>query len=196
MKKIILMSAVVALLASCGENKSTQPKDNGLKKAGEAKTELMGKVAYVEVDSLVTQLEMCKEAKATLEAKAQAYEKQLDGKTAAFQKAYQAHAEKMQSTGYASQTEFENAQKRLQKMQEEGAKLEMQLHEKIQKEQDAFNDRLRDSLRAYINVLNSDHRYSMILSKSGDNVLYADPSLDITEEIIKGMNKRYSKQKK
>ena len=34
----------------------------------------------------------------------------------------------------------------------------------------------------------------MILSKSGDNMLYADKSLDITDEVINGLNKRYKKK--
>lgn len=191
MKKLMILCAAVALMASCGENKSTQPKDNGLVKAGE-KTEA-SKIAYVEVDSLVTQLEMCKEAKAALEAKGKQFEQTITAKTNAFQKAYQAFGQKMQSTGYSSQAEYEAAQKNLQRMQEEGAKLEQQYHEILAKEQDEFNQRLHDSVQAYIAVLNADHRYSMILSKSGDNVLYADPSLDITDEVIKGMNKRYKK---
>lgn len=191
MKKLMILCAAVALMASCGENKSTQPKDNGLTKADE-KTEAC-KIAYVEVDSLVTQLDMCKEAKAALEAKGKQYEQTIAAKTNAFQKAYQAFGQKMQTTGYSSQAEYEAAQKNLQRMQEEGAKLEQQYGTELAKEQDAFNQRLRDSVQAYIAVLNADHRYTMILSKSGDNVLYADPSLDITEEVIKGMNKRYQK---
>lgn len=194
MKKIILLGAAVALMASCGENKSTQPKENSLPKAGSKIEAAAGKIAYVEIDSLVTQLEMCKEAKAALEAKGKGYEKSIAAKTQAFQKAYESFGKKMQTTGYKSQAEYEAAQKNLQRMQEEGAKYEQQCAATLAKEQDEFNNRLRDSLQSYIKVLNSDHRYSMILSKSGDNVLYADPTLDITDEVIKGMNKRYKKK--
>ena len=34
-------------------------------------------------------------------------------------------------------------------------------------------------------------KYSIILSKQGENLLYADKSYDITEEIITGLNKAY-----
>lgn len=194
MKKYITMFAVAALLVSCGENKSTTPKENGMPKAGE-KTEIAsGKIAYVEVDSLVTQLEMCKEAKAALEAKGKQAEQQIASKQKAFQQAYESFGKKMQSTGFASQAEYEAAQKNLQKMQEDGARLEQQLGGQLAKEQDEFNKRLHDSVQSYLKVFNADHRYSMILSKSGDNVLYADPALDITDEVIKGMNKRYKKK--
>lgn len=190
---LILAAAIATLMASCGPNKSTTPKDNGMTKADASKEAPMGMVAYVEVDSLVTQLEMMKEAKAALEAKGKQAQQQLAAKQKAFENAYQAFENKMKSTGYSSQQEYENAQKNLQRMQEDGAKLEQSLGANLAQEQEAFNQRLRDSLQAYIKVLNADGRYSMILSKSGDNVLYADPSLDITNEVIKGMNKRYKK---
>lgn len=196
MKKIITLCAAAVLLASCGENKSTTPKGNGLPKAGE-KTEAAARgerIAYIEVDSLVTQLTMCKEAKAALEAKSKSYQQQIAGKTKAFQQAYEAFGKKMQSTGYGSQAEYEAAQKNLQQMQENGARLEQQLTAQLAKEQDAFNQRLHDSVEAYLKVLNADHRYTLILSKSGDNILYAEPAMDITEEVIKGMNKRYKKK--
>lgn len=192
MKKIIACCAIAALFVSCGENKSTTPKANGLPKA-DGKVEATSKIAYIEIDSLTTQLEMCKEALKELESQGAIYRKELDQKSATFQKAYAEFAQKMQSTGYGSQAEYESAQKRLAKMQEDGAKLEQKYTEKLAIAQEEFNNRLRDSVRAYIDLLNADHRYTMILSKSGDNVLYADPSLDITEEVVKGMNKRYKK---
>jgi outer membrane protein len=35
----------------------------------------------------------------------------------------------------------------------------------------------------------------MILSKAGDNVLYSDKSLDITKEVVAGLNKAYKPAK-
>ena len=32
---------------------------------------------------------------------------------------------------------------------------------------------------------------SMILSKAGDNLLYADKAFDITNEVVAGLNKAY-----
>ena len=36
----------------------------------------------------------------------------------------------------------------------------------------------------------------MIVSKTGDNVLYADPSVDITNDVVDGLNKIYKSSKK
>lgn len=193
-KTLIACCAVLALLASCGENKSTTPKSTPLPKAGSSTTTVEApKIAYVEVDTLIARLEMCKEAKAALEAKGKSYDQQIAAKQKAFEQAYQSFGQKAQNNGFKSQQEYENAQANLQKLQEDGAKLQQQFAEQLGKEQDAFNTRLHDSLNSYIKDFNADGRYAMILSKSGDNVLYADPSLDLTEEVIKGMNKRYKK---
>lgn len=200
MKKLILICAVAAMVVGC-KNKSTQPKDNGLPKV-ENKTDKNGAakpaaatVAYVDIDSLMTNLTMFKDASAALEANAAKYQKEVAAKQNAFQKAYADFNKKMQTTGYASQAEYENAQKRLQNLQEEGAKLEMKYAEQLQKEQMELNAQLQAALHEYLAVFNADKRYDMILGKGGDNILYADPSLDITDAIIEGMNANYKKEK-
>ena len=38
---------------------------------------------------------------------------------------------------------------------------------------------------------NKDKQYDIILSKAGDNILFADKKYDITQDIINGLNKRY-----
>ena len=57
----------------------------------------------------------------------------------------------------------------------------------------AYQETLRDSLKHFIDDFNKDGRYTMILSKSGDNILYADQQLDITDQVVAGLNKRYKK---
>lgn len=192
---ILLLSTTVALF-SCSRdgNKSITPKENGMPRA-EATAAGQSQIAYVDVDSLMTRLEMCKEAKTRLEAKSQKYAKEVQAKEQAFQQAYAEFAKKMQSSGYPSQAEYETAQQRLQTMQTQGAQLQEKYAMELQKEQDAFNESLHESLQQYIKLLNNEGRYSMILAKSGDNILYADPSMDITDEVVKGMNKRWNKRK-
>lgn len=198
-KKIILFCAAVALVVAGCKNKSTEPKTNGMPKAGQtaanASVAANGAVAiaYVDVDTLMTQLEMCKAGLADLEAKSATYQKEIQNKAAAFQKAYTDHAQKMQTTGYPSQADYEAAEKRLQNLQQEGANLELKYTQKLQEEQNAFNTKLHDEVQKFLKEYNADGRYAMILAKSGDNVLYADPSLDITGAIVEAMNAAYKK---
>ena len=40
---------------------------------------------------------------------------------------------------------------------------------------------------------NKIHRYNIILSRIGDNLLYVDNGMNITQDIINGLNARYEK---
>ena len=45
-------------------------------------------------------------------------------------------------------------------------------------------------------MINKDKKYAMVLAKSGDNILYADGAYNITNDVIKGLNKAYKGMKK
>ena len=62
----------------------------------------------------------------------------------------------------------------------------------LQQESDKNSMQLRDSINSFLKEYNKTKGYSLIISNTGaDNLLYADPSLNITKEIIEGLNKRY-----
>ena len=44
---------------------------------------------------------------------------------------------------------------------------------------------------AFLKEYNKDKKYGIILSKAGDNLLYADKAYDITKDVIAGLNKAY-----
>ena len=54
----------------------------------------------------------------------------------------------------------------------------------------------RDSINAYINAYNKEKGYNVILSRIGDNILYIDSEMNITYDIIEGLNARYEANKK
>jgi outer membrane protein len=63
-------------------------------------------------------------------------------------------------------------------------------------EQDKLNRQLRDTLVNYLNEFAKDKPYKMILSNNlGDNVLYGAKGVDITPQIIDGLNARHEATK-
>ena len=50
---------------------------------------------------------------------------------------------------------------------------------------------MRDSIQAFLKTYNKGKKYDYILSRSGDNILLANPKYDITKEVVAGLNKRY-----
>ena len=152
-------------------------------------------MAYVEVDSLLTQYEFCIKEKAALEAKSKQYEAQINAKMSQFQKASVDFQQKVQSGAFTSQAQGEAAQQRLIRLQQEGAKLQQDVQQRMLKAQEKFNKTLRDSVQSFLKDYNREKHYDMIISKQGDNVLYANDKLDITKEVVDGLNKRFKNRK-
>lgn len=188
---------ILASLSACKkENNATHSSSPKAQTTTPSEQKAQTRIAYVEVDSLLTQYKFCTENKSVLEAKSKQYQSQVAAKMAQVQKAYADFQQKMQNGTFTTREQAEAAQLRIQKLQQEGAKLEEQLQKRMTAEQEKFNNTLRDSLQSFLKDYNKEMGYSMIVSKQGDNVLYADPSLNLTKAVIEGMNKRYKSTKK
>ena len=192
---ILLCIAITISFTSC--DKKEAPKGTAIKTSNQvANSETSGNtLAYVEVDSLLTQYEFCIKEKAALEAKSKQYEAQINAKMSQFQKASVDFQQKVQSGAFTSQAQGEAAQQRLIRLQQEGAKLQQDVQQRILKAQEKFNKTLRDSVQSFLKDYNREKHYDMIISKQGDNVLYANDKLDITKEVVDGLNKRFKNRK-
>ena len=150
------------------------------------------KIAYVEVDSIMTQYEFCKEYSLILEKKSQNIQNTLQQKGQALQAAANNFQQKLQQNAYTRE-QAEQVQAGLQKQNADLEALQARLTAEFQNETAKFNEALHDSIQHFIDKYNKDKKYTMILSKSGDNILYANKGIDITDEIVKGLNKTYKK---
>lgn len=191
---IAALALVGVLLVGCNDSKNNQPKSNGLPKAG---TQMAATtIAVVDIDSLQEHYKYFQDERVRLETLNKQYDAQLKGKMTAFQKAQADLQQKMQRGEIKSEDEYNKAMQRLQSLQTEGQKLETSLAQKLAAEQEKFNKELRKNLNNYIKEYNKEGRFSLILTKSGDNVLYVEPTMDITAEITEGLNKSYQAKKK
>ena len=181
--------AAVALISFNSCDKSPKADEKPANTA-QAPTEL--KIAYVEVDSLMTRYEFCKEYSLILEKKGQNIQATLQQKGQALQAAANNFQQKLQQNAYTRE-QAEQIQAGLQKQNADLEALQARLGAEFQEETNKFNAALRDSLQHFIAKYNKDKKYTMILSKSGDNILYADKGIDITNDVIAGLNKAYKK---
>ena len=69
--------------------------------------------------------------------------------------------------------------------------LNQRLSNEFQVETEKYNKALRDSIQHFLAEYNKDKKYALILSKAGDNILYANESYNITKDVIAGLNKAY-----
>jgi outer membrane protein len=80
------------------------------------------------------------------------------------------------------------------KKEQEIMKLEQRLTMEFEQEGLAKNKALRDSINSFIKTYNNTKGYDFILTKFGDNLLYANEALNITQEIVDGLNREYTSQ--
>ena len=147
------------------------------------------RIAYVNTDSLEAKYEL-------LKAKREEFNSRQDQMNSELQRSYQQmqndadEVQKKAQSNSLTQTEYEAAQKRLMQMQQSLETRKQSLTEQLMKEQEAFNKDLKMRLDAFLEEYNKSKHYDYILSYSaaGSSVLYVNKQLDITDDVVKGMN--------
>lgn len=182
--------SVAALAALTFASCNNEAKKVDEKTASPAQQNGTMKIAYVEVDSIMSQYKFCKEYSLILQKKSENIQSTLQQKEAALQQAAAKFQQDVQQNKYTQQ-QAEAVQAGLQKQGADLQGLQQRLGTEFQNETNTFNAALRDSIQHYLAAYNKDKKYSLILSKAGDNILYADKAYDITNEVIAGLNKAY-----
>ncbi len=185
----LVMVALAALMTSCEQKPATpvevEPKE-------EVKPEL--KIAYVLIDTLTSQYEYYKDAADNFQKKQANAEATINEKGRNFSAQVQEFQRKVQSNAITQQ-QYESEQARLQKLQQDidglQARLSNSLQEEYQKEMSALTDTIKNFIASYA----KEKGFDFVLCKSSgiDNVLYGAPQYDVTDEVVKALNKRYAK---
>lgn len=200
---MLLMAAIAACtMMSCGGDNANTAKNNNDSTAEEetSRVEVKGheastNIAWLEYDSIMSQYEMYKFYKELTDTKMAETQATLEKKAKEVQSIMQSTQQKYENGGFSTKSELENAQKRVEAKQQEYSKLEYELGAALEMENMRITNEINDSIRSFLNDYVAQKGYDYILPKSGNSLLYANPELDITEEVIKGLNKRYSANK-
>ena len=190
-KKLALAFMTAVVMVSCN-NQSPKLDEQSIVATNDS-TQGM-RIAYVEVDSLMTQFDFAKEKSQELERKSINARNTLTQKGNQLQAAANNFQQKLQNNGFTSREQAEGVQQALQRQQNDLAALQSRLENELANEQAKFLQALQDSLNNFLEVYNKDKKYDMIVNKSA--ILFADKKYDITQDVINGLNKRYKKSAK
>jgi len=186
--KTVLAAACVLVFAACNNKQAGTETAPANVKSGDLK------IAYVEIDSLMSQYQFCKDYTLLLTKKGENIRATLNQKAKTLDSDAQEFQRKLQNNAYTQErAEQENA--RLVKMQQDLQALQERLSNEFDAETAKYNNAMRDSITSFLKIYNQDKGYSLVLSKAGDNMLLADPSLDITNDVVAGLNKRCVRSK-
>ena len=193
-RNTIILALIALATVSCNQKSPTQQvKQNGLPKSETTTNATTSSVAVVDIDTLADKCNYCKDGQKALEAKKNALTKQFNAKTQSLQNAVINFQKKAQAGQFNSQQEAQKQQAALQKQQQDLQVFQERIERDLAKAQQEYQDKLRKDLNTFLKEYNKDGRFKVIISKSADNVLYTDPSVDITNDVIEGLNKSYKK---
>lgn len=148
-------------------------------------------VAFVDIDSFQNNYTFLKAKREEFNKRQSSMQIELERSAQQLQSNAQAFQQKVQA-GTISQSEGEATQRKLVQMQESLRLREQALTEQLLKEKDEFNEQLHNDLDAFLKEYNKDKKYDYILSysKVGSPILLGSDALNITEDVIKGMNEQ------
>ena len=191
-KKNIFRTLAVAAMATVAITScdNSAPKMDEKSQAAEQSAPAELKIAFVEVDSIMSQYAFCKDYTEVLQKKGQNIQNTLAAKQRSLQQAAANFQQKLRQNAYTRE-QAEGIQASLQKQSADLDALNQRLSNEFATETEKYNNALRDSIQHFLAKYNKDKKYSMILSKAGDNLLYADKAFDITNEVVAGLNKAY-----
>ena len=153
-----------------------------------------GTIAFVNSDSLLDEYEYYKSKKAAFEAQQVKIKSELKAQSDKWQKeveTYQNQAIGMTDKEKAEK-EYELGMKQQQLMQKKD-----QMLSQLDEEQGKSAEELYGKLNDYLKRHNQGRNYSFVLGyQKGGGILFANDSLNITREVLDGLNKEYQEQQK
>jgi len=153
------------------------------------------KIAYVNMDTLNFRYLKIADYSKDLGRRKTALESLLQGMTEKFQQDYATFQQSVQ-TGIAPQAALEKQKQDLERQQQEIANKELQL-QNLGVEMEEKTYQLNTDLRQFLLKFNN-NKFDYILSYSevSPALLLVKPELDVTKEVLKGLNDEYNAKKK
>jgi outer membrane protein len=162
-------------------------------KCNDSSTHHGNKVAYIDLDSLQGSYEYYKILKADFEKKQAA----SNNEVADLQRRYQARAMQLQQKGATmNQQEQEAAMKEINQMQQGLQAKKQQLDNDLYNSNSKMKEDILKKIQDFLKVYNSDGRYDYVFSYEPGFMFYKDSALNITSDVIDGLNELYKKEKK
>ncbi len=150
-----------------------------------------GPIAYIKIDSLLSNMKMYADVNEQLTSKQQKLETTFATQYQAFEKEVADFQNKV-SKGLLTRREAQELEAQLGAKQSELENQRNNYSVELQEEGTVSQNKVINYLMEYLVEYNSDNKYSLIFSYSfGGGLLFADNSLDITTQVLEGINLKY-----
>jgi outer membrane protein len=186
---IIMVIAVAAMVAAagCGPNQA-EPAETG--------TTLQDRgIAYVELDTVIAYFDMANDKGAELDEKTKSSEAELTAKSQAFDRDVRDYQNKAQK-GLITRATAAEMEQTLSQQQQNLLALRDQMAMNLNEESVVAQRQVLEYINQFLVEYNEEHGYQYILAKQFPGpILYSDTTMDITDDVITGLNEKYNAEK-
>ena len=191
---IISLVAVVAFgilsLTKGGKSADVQAEGSAVEAAASK-----GDIVYVNLDRILMEYDMANDLRSVVETKVQNIQAEVNRKGKKLESDVLDFQNKIDK-GLMTRSVAEVQSQKLQQQELEFNNYAAQKEQEIQEEQVVMMNQLGDAIQTFLTKYNEEKQYAMILTNSGGApVITADAALDITDDVLAGLNEEYIKSK-
>jgi outer membrane protein len=190
---IVLVLAVVALFVLHFTSKSGKS-NSGKSGKTETSANLSAQftAAWVNVDSILNNYDMYFDMRKELEENSRKLEAELNSKSRTFEKEAMDFQDKVQK-GLVTRSEAQQLQTTLANKEQELYRLRDEMRMQLAEDEQVKLRKIQNSITEFLKEYNTDKGFHIIMSSTfGGPMLYGHPALDITDDVLKGLNEEYS----
>ena len=199
MKNTSLILSIISLVAVVAFGIVSLTK--GGKTAAQAEGEAVeavaceGAIVYIDLDRILMEYDMANDLRSVVETKVQNIQAEVNRRGTKLEKDVKSFQEKMEK-GLMTRSVAEVQGQKLQQQELEFNNYAAQKQQEIQEEQVVMMNQLGDAIKTFLDKYNAEKQYAMILTNQGGApVIAGDAALNITDDVLAGLNEEYIKTK-
>lgn len=198
MKNTSLILSIVALAASAVFGAIVLT--GNVKKVDEAAGEsvMKGAIVYFNMDKVLLEYDMANDLRSVVETRVESINQEVNKKGSRLEKDIKAFQEKIDK-GLLTRSVAEVQGQKLQERQNEFQQYAAQKQQEINEEMAVMQNQIADAIKTFIDSFSAEKEYAMIIATQGDilpaPVVAGSEDLDITEELLAGLNEAYVAEK-
>ncbi len=168
---------------------------SGVSGAAADTTANKGDIVYIQLDRILQEYDMANDLRSVVETKVQNIQAEVDRRGRKLEGEIRSFQEKV-SKGLITRSSAEVQGQELQKQEAEFNNYAAQKQNEINEEQVVMMNQLADAIKTFLDKYNEEKQYAMILTNQGGSpVITGDEALDITDDVLAGLNEEYVKNK-
>lgn len=152
------------------------------------------KIAFIDVDSLILNYAFYQDLSEELLRKEENYRLVLTEEANKFQKEVDEFNRKIQNNVFSSQERAQQESNRLEKKRQSIDEKSVKYSNELDLENRQNSQQVSEAIDAYVKEYNKSHGFNLILTRS--SLVYADDVMNITAEILEGLNAEYKSSNK